>query len=64
LMTLSINELRLHFLALLSKAAKKLRLAQAQAKKRVQKLRLRLLPYESSFLEPQTVLQVEFLFSI
>jgi hypothetical protein len=35
-----IKELRIHFLALFSKAAKKLRLSQAQAKKLVKKLRL------------------------
>jgi hypothetical protein len=39
--------------------AKKLRLSEAQAKKLVQELRLRLLPYDSSFLDPQTVLQIE-----
>jgi hypothetical protein len=39
--------LRLHVLSLLSKEAKKLRLSQAQAKKLVKKLRLRLLPCDS-----------------
>ena len=48
-----IKKLRLHFLALLGKAAKKLRLCQTQAKKLVKKLRLSLLPDEFSFLEPQ-----------
>jgi hypothetical protein len=44
-----IKKLRLHILFLLSKEAKKLRRSQAQAKKIVKKLRLGLLPYDSSF---------------
>lgn len=40
----SIKKLRLHFLPLLSKAVKKLRLSQAQGKKLVNKLRLVLSP--------------------
>ena len=51
-----IKKLRLNFLAFLSKVAKKLRLPQAQAKELVDKLRLKLLPYDCSFLEPQSVL--------
>ena len=44
-----IKKPRLHFFALLSKAAKKLRLSQDQPKKLVKKL---IFPYESSFLPP------------
>jgi hypothetical protein len=54
-----MKKLRIHFLFLLRKEAKKLRPSQAQAKKLVEKLRLRLLPYDSSFLDPQVVLQIE-----
>jgi hypothetical protein len=43
------KKLRIHFLVLLSKKAKKLRLSEAQEKKLVKKLGLRLLPYDSSF---------------
>ena len=64
LRTRCIKKLRLNFLASLSTAAKKLRLSQAQAKKLVEKLRLRLLPYDSSFSEPQAILQIESLFPI
>ena len=49
-------KMRLHFLALLSKTAQKLRRSQAQAKKLVKKLRLVsawILPYESSFIESE-----------
>ena len=46
---LGSKKLRIHFLVLLSKEAKKLRLSEAQEKKLVKKLGLRLLPYDSSF---------------
>ncbi len=46
----NIKKLGFHILPLLSPEAKKLRLCQAQAKKLVNKLSLRLLPYDSCFL--------------
>ncbi len=45
----SIKKLRLHFLALLSKATMKLRLSQAQAKKLVKRLRLAFSPMRLAF---------------
>ncbi len=58
-----IQKLRLHILPL-RKEAKKLRLSQVQAKILVNKLRLRLLPYDFRFSESEARLQIESPFPI